>query len=482
MRERSARTQASPVSAKTRWRSSLPAAPRRHEVNRERTQVERLHHEVHLPHRDAADVEQVLDQPRHVPGLPLDDRLHLGRIARARAAQLHDVRGGRQRSERVAQLVAQHRDELGLRAVGRLERVYGAAQALREVVQLRHAMDARNAHRLALPDRRGGARHRFDRREQAAASEHAAEREGQEQRAPEPGRDERGRSPGQGVRRRGRHLHDERPAADREPVREHAPGRALGILERAPPLLGGADGRAYARRDLRARLRRAVSLRSAGDQPALAVDHIAVPAQRQLPRGHRLGNRLGPNHAGEDVADLVVAQDRHAHGDIPRLGRGAEADVVDHGPARAGDDFQAIVHARDRVQLLALRALQIHHLLPGGLRKVDVRPVRLRAQDALRDGAESAEIRGIDLERGAQRGERGDRSLHGRVDGRARRERALPHALVERLVRLPDEERCNDHAEDCQRHDGRGNKPSEERTQAHPRLAATVMPMGAWGT
>ena len=66
----------------------------------------------------AADVEQVVDQARHVHHLALDDaggaqRHRLG-LVRCSAERVHRALDG---AERIAQLVRQHREELVLRAV-----------------------------------------------------------------------------------------------------------------------------------------------------------------------------------------------------------------------------------------------------------------------------------------------------------------------------------------------------------------------------
>jgi hypothetical protein len=72
--------------------------------------------QVDLAARDARDVEQVVDQPRQVRGLTLER----GEFGHRGAAQPHQLDGGRDRRQRIAQLVAEHRQELVLGAVGGL--------------------------------------------------------------------------------------------------------------------------------------------------------------------------------------------------------------------------------------------------------------------------------------------------------------------------------------------------------------------------
>ena len=66
---------------------------------------------------EARDVQQVVDEPGHVPDLPLQNLALPRRIVGA--AQLHQVKGGQRWRERVAQLVTKHREELILAAIGR---------------------------------------------------------------------------------------------------------------------------------------------------------------------------------------------------------------------------------------------------------------------------------------------------------------------------------------------------------------------------
>ena len=67
---------------------------------------------------DPRDIEQVVDEPDDVTDLARDHRaLALERLG---IAQLHQLEGGQDRGERVAELVAEHREELVLRAIGDL--------------------------------------------------------------------------------------------------------------------------------------------------------------------------------------------------------------------------------------------------------------------------------------------------------------------------------------------------------------------------
>src|SRR3569623_3476249 len=71
--------------------------------------------ELDLVAGNARDIEQVVDQTREVLDLAFDDPVLA--CPRAVALQLHQLNGGEDRRERVAQLVAEHREEVVLRAV-----------------------------------------------------------------------------------------------------------------------------------------------------------------------------------------------------------------------------------------------------------------------------------------------------------------------------------------------------------------------------
>ena len=74
--------------------------------------------QIDLAARQPRDVEQVVHQPRHVRDLALED-LALT-LQRGAAAQLHQLEGRQRRRQRIAQLVAEHRQEPILGAAGLL--------------------------------------------------------------------------------------------------------------------------------------------------------------------------------------------------------------------------------------------------------------------------------------------------------------------------------------------------------------------------
>ena len=76
--------------------------------------------QLELAARDARDVEQVVEQPRHVIDLAVDHvAAPTSTAPRSRAAVLLIVRRVADRRERIAQLVRQRRQELVLAAIGR---------------------------------------------------------------------------------------------------------------------------------------------------------------------------------------------------------------------------------------------------------------------------------------------------------------------------------------------------------------------------
>ena len=84
---------------------------------RELVQIEPLALELDLPVRDARDVEQIVDEPRQLPHLPMEDRLRSRRLLAARRGVIEEVQAVADGRERVAQLVREHREELVLLAV-----------------------------------------------------------------------------------------------------------------------------------------------------------------------------------------------------------------------------------------------------------------------------------------------------------------------------------------------------------------------------
>ncbi len=72
--------------------------------------------ELDLAPRDPRDVEQIVDEPGHVRGLPPDDLL----LARSVTAQPHQLERGQDRRQGIAQLVPEERQEVVLGAIGGL--------------------------------------------------------------------------------------------------------------------------------------------------------------------------------------------------------------------------------------------------------------------------------------------------------------------------------------------------------------------------
>ena len=85
-------------------------------------QVHELPPEVDLALADPGDVEQVVHQPGHLLDLMLDHSRGPLELGIGRALDAEDLHGIADGGERAAQLVAQHREELILAAVGFLER------------------------------------------------------------------------------------------------------------------------------------------------------------------------------------------------------------------------------------------------------------------------------------------------------------------------------------------------------------------------
>ena len=117
--------------------------------------------ELDLSLGDARDVEEVIHEPRHVAHLALDD-LVLGSRGSARAQERE---GGRDRGERVAELVRQHREELVLRARRRLELAHEHGALGRRALDvascdhLRRHLDRDHHHRLDRARRRADRDH-----------------------------------------------------------------------------------------------------------------------------------------------------------------------------------------------------------------------------------------------------------------------------------------------------------------------------------
>jgi hypothetical protein len=90
--------------------------------------VDALAAQLDLARGDPRDVEQVVDHPREVRDLALD---HLPLAVGRRVAPRHHLERGDDRRERIAQLVAEHREELVLGAVGDL----GVAQRVARLAE-----------------------------------------------------------------------------------------------------------------------------------------------------------------------------------------------------------------------------------------------------------------------------------------------------------------------------------------------------------
>ena len=156
---RLAKTCASRVGSPSRW-TSAPAAARRRARGRAASMSGRrgLDGAGHAPRpastgslaqldlaaADAGHVEQVVDQPHHLPQLPLHHvaRLRQHRRVRRRRASRSDLERVADGRERVAQLVRERRQELVLAAVGLEQRLLRALE-LRDVVRAADVADER---------------------------------------------------------------------------------------------------------------------------------------------------------------------------------------------------------------------------------------------------------------------------------------------------------------------------------------------------
>ena len=93
---------------------------------------------------DAPEVEQVVDQPHHLPQLPLQDAVRLRQHRRVRGAgEPQRLERGAHGRERVAQLVRERRQELVLVPVGLEQRLLRALE-LRDVVRAADVADERS--------------------------------------------------------------------------------------------------------------------------------------------------------------------------------------------------------------------------------------------------------------------------------------------------------------------------------------------------
>ena len=131
--------------------SGRPSRPRRPTTS---ASVDRLARSAILPLRDARDVEQVVDQARHVRRLPLDDLAARRARRRSRRAVARISTRVADRGQRVAQLVREHGQELVLAAVGLAQRVDQVGVA----IVLRLAQPQERAHVGGRPPRARWAR------------------------------------------------------------------------------------------------------------------------------------------------------------------------------------------------------------------------------------------------------------------------------------------------------------------------------------
>src|SRR6187402_1833473 len=78
----------------------------------QRTDVEELLSKKDLALRDAGNVQEVVDQARHVRDLAIEHRASGPQVVLAGIGTIEDLVGVANRTERVAELVAEHRQEL----------------------------------------------------------------------------------------------------------------------------------------------------------------------------------------------------------------------------------------------------------------------------------------------------------------------------------------------------------------------------------
>ena len=105
--------------------------------------------------RDARDVEQVVEQPRHLPHLPLDDAADVAQRGVVGQRQAQRRHAAADRRQRVAQLVGEHGQELVLAAVAVAQRLLERL-ALADVAGDRGGADDAA---VLVADRRDGQRH-----------------------------------------------------------------------------------------------------------------------------------------------------------------------------------------------------------------------------------------------------------------------------------------------------------------------------------
>ena len=89
-----------------------------HRLAHELAEIDALALQLHLAAGDPRHVEEVVDEPGQVGDLPLDDLPGPLRLLAAGHRAAEDVEAVSDRRERIAQLVGEHRQELGLAPVG----------------------------------------------------------------------------------------------------------------------------------------------------------------------------------------------------------------------------------------------------------------------------------------------------------------------------------------------------------------------------
>ena len=132
---------------------------RRHHAAGAGREIDRAQNEKNLARHDAADVEQIVDEPFEVGDLALDDaRSKVELLGRASLA-LDDRRSARDGRHRIAKLVAEHREKLVFRSVGGLRHCACFAFRFERPIALAH----RRLEQPACPFERGQrAVHFFD--------------------------------------------------------------------------------------------------------------------------------------------------------------------------------------------------------------------------------------------------------------------------------------------------------------------------------
>ena len=128
-----------------------------HRVGDDRGDVDRLLLQPDLAPGDARDLQQVVDELRHLPHLVVDHVAGPAERGVVRAALLHDLDGVADRGQGIAELVAEHRQELVLARVGLGELAGVPAELVLQPLPLRE-VDAEGHDRRARGRRAGSRR------------------------------------------------------------------------------------------------------------------------------------------------------------------------------------------------------------------------------------------------------------------------------------------------------------------------------------